>query len=83
LRLQVLEQIIDGRLALERQELPPPYVCHLPPKRSARLVAELKSIGVPFGLPLSGGVPDPKDDYYAWRYLGVVLEDVHVYAREA
>lgn len=83
MRLLVLETIALGRADMVTRRLTPPYVVHLPPKRAARLRAELASIGVPFGIPLGVDVPEPRDDGEAWFYFGTVLGDVHVWGRIA
>lgn len=81
MKLLVLETILESRTALVANEAKPPYVCHLPPKRAARLRRELESLGTPFGLPLSGFVPAPREPEEEWSYMGIVLGDVHVYGR--
>lgn len=77
----MLVGIAMGRAEMEGNARTPPYVVHLPPRRAAKLVAELRGMGVPFGVPLDGYVPDPKEDDNEWIYFGTVLTDVHVYAR--
>lgn len=81
MKLLVLETIIDGRSSLARGGKGPPYVVHLTPKRAARLRQEMSSIGVPFGLPLAGEVPDSREDGEDYEYFGLILSDVHVYGR--
>ncbi len=83
MKLLVLETIALGRADMAAAAKLPPYVAHLPPKRAARLVAELASLGVPFGIPLGRDVPDHREDGEAWIYLGLVLGDVHVWGRIA
>lgn len=78
---EVLIGIAMGRADLVDKKKDPPFVVHLPAKRMMKLVAELEALQVPFGVPLDGFVPDPKDDDREWIYFGTVLSDVHVYAR--
>jgi hypothetical protein len=76
----VLETIAQSRASLIANGQDPPFVVHLPPKRTAHLQAELKWLGVHFGIPLSGYVPFAREDA-DYEYLGIVLNDVHVYTR--
>lgn len=78
--MTVLEALADGRAELEGTGKGPPYIAHLPPNRAARLSRELADLGVPFGIPLGGFVPDPKEET-GWTYRGVVLGDIHVFVR--
>ena len=78
---EVLVGIAKGRAELVSQDRQPPYVVNLSPKRALKLVNELRAMNVPFGLPLAGFVPEPKEDDHEWIYFGVILEDVHVDAR--
>lgn len=81
MKLIVFQTIIDGVAdALERQK-EPPFICHLPPRRFARLARELGSLGVCFAPPLAERVPEPRDDGNEWIYRGIVLGHVHVYER--
>lgn len=78
---EVLVGIAMGRADLVAKLKDPPFVVHLPAKRMMKLMAEMKELNVSFGLPLTGYVPDPKEDDHEWIYFGTVLSDVHVYAR--
>lgn len=81
MNLFVLEALMESRAELVRAERLPPYVANLGPKRSRRLRAELRSLGVSFGIPFEGEVPYPPEDEEEWLYMGIVLGDVHVYGR--
>lgn len=78
---EILVGIAMGRAELVAKNMDPPFIVHLPPKRALKLVAELRELNVSFGLPLTGFVPDPKEDDNEWIYFGTILSDVHVYAR--
>lgn len=79
-RPDVLLGLAAGRADLVARNIEPPYVVNLPPKRASRLEREMKDLGAPFGFPLAENVPDPREEG-TWRYLGIVLGDVHVYGR--
>ena len=82
MKLLVLETIVDSRSQRIRERGKPPFIVHLAPKRAERLVEEMASIGAHFGIPLGHVVPDPREDEYEWKYLGLVLGDCHVFARQ-
>ena len=78
---EILVGIAMGRADFVEKDKDPPYVVHLSPKRMLKLVDEMKALNVPFGIPLTGYVPDPKEDDNEWIYFGLILTDVHVYGR--
>lgn len=77
----VLFMIAEGRADAMTRGVHPPYVAHLLPKRAAKLRLELARFGTTFGVPFTA-VPHHRNDAETWRYLGIVLDDVHVYARD-
>lgn len=78
--LLALEALAESRAQNEAAGRQPPYITHLRPRRAMRLKAELRSIGVSFGIPF-GSPPPPREPEEEWAYLGIVLGDVHVYER--
>ncbi len=78
--IEFLLRIAEGRAKLVNDNHDPPFIVHLTAKKADVLRDELGSLGVGFGIPLGMAVPDPRDDE-GWRYLGVILDDVHVYER--
>ncbi len=82
MRPDVLMMLAEGRADATRRQIPPPYVAHLAPKRASRLRQELADLGSAFGIPFSS-VPDHREDEEVWEYLGIVLDDIHVYARSS
>lgn len=82
MKLLVLETIVDSRCERIRERGKPPFIVHLAPKRAERLKLEMASIGAHFGIPIGQAVPDPREDEYEWQYLGVLLGDCHVFARQ-
>ncbi len=76
----VLFMIAEGRADAMTRGVKPPYVAHLLPKRADKLRRELARFGATFGVPFTS-VPHHRDDEETWLYLGIVLDDVHVYSR--
>jgi hypothetical protein len=79
--LLVFGALMTGRADMIRARRKPPYVVNLPPRRASRLRAELRSMGISFGIPLDGRVPLPPEDEDEWIYMGIVLGDLHVFGR--
>jgi hypothetical protein len=80
-KTDVLFMLAEGRADMVRKGIVPPYVAHLLPKRAAKLRAELLHLGAVFGVPFAR-VPDHREDDEKWFYMGIVLEDIHVYERD-
>jgi hypothetical protein len=79
---EVLLSIAAGRADIVHDGKEPPFIVHMPRKRAALLREEMSALGVAFGIPIGVDVPEPRDDE-GWKYLGVILADVHVYERVA
>lgn len=77
----VLVKIAEDRANLERAGKKAPYVIYLQRRRAIMLRAEMALLKCYFGLPMDGYVPEPKYDDVEWIYWGLVLDDVHVWAR--
>lgn len=54
-------------------------VAYVTKRWAKRLRAELSELGVALALPIGAPIPEPKEG--TWKYLGLVLGDVHVYER--
>jgi hypothetical protein len=78
--MDVLLGIARGRAELVMNKRDAPYIVHLSGRKAKALRRELDDLGVGFGIPLGCFVPDPRDDE-GWTYLGIILDDVHVYEK--
>lgn len=78
--LRVLNALAEGRAKLEHESGARVRVAFMSKRRGDQLCEELASLGAHFGIPLNGVVPHNREDG-EWRYLGIVLDDVHVFAR--
>ena len=80
MNLPVLEAIASGRAKLEAANGARVRVAYLSRRRANELREELDGLGVYFGIPLGRAVPHAPEEG-EWFYLGLVLDDVHVFAR--
>lgn len=79
-QLRVLHALAEGRAKLEQESGSRVRVAFMSKRRGDQLREELTSLGVHFGIPLNGVIPHAREEG-EWTYLGIVLDDVHVFAR--
>lgn len=76
----MLARIVAGRHDLIEHGENPPFLVRLPRRDARSLRQELDDMGASFGVPFC--VPmSTKQDPSDWKYIGLILEDVHVYEK--